>query len=85
LSRLKWEAQTFEQHFHVEVWVLDRFGDEAIDLQRDTGQTFGDDAGEIFSSVVIRIEVEVANDCLAVSGWKEARINGAEEWQRMLD
>ena len=21
----------------------------------------------------------------AVSGWKEARINGAEEWQRMLD
>ena len=22
---------------------------------------------------------------LVVSGWKEARINGAEEWQRMLD
>ena len=23
--------------------------------------------------------------CGGVSGWKEARINGAEEWQRMLD
>ena len=25
------------------------------------------------------------SDIVAVSGWKEARINGAEEWQRMLD
>ena len=35
----------------------------------------------------VHIWLKQANELVEVfvSGWKEARINGAEEWQRMLD